>query len=91
MSSGVYLDELDVTTRKCKVKKLSNRSFDIVLTQGLNRQIRRMCDTLGYKVLSLHRYRIMNINLGDLEEDSYRDVTVAELKELNKMLEGSKN
>lgn len=91
MSSGVYLDELEVTTRKCQVEKLSKRIFKIVLTQGLNRQIRRMCQMLGYRVRSLKRVRIMNIELNDLQEDTYRDVTEAELKVLNKMLEGSRN
>ena len=91
MSSGVYLDELEVTTRKCKVEKLSKRTFKIVLTQGLNRQIRRMCQMLGFRVRSLKRVRIMNIELKDLQEDTYRDVTEAELKTLYKMLEGSRN
>ena len=91
MSAGVYLDELEVTTRKCQVEKLSKRTFKIVLTQGLNRQIRRMCQMLGFRVRSLKRVRIMNIQLNDLQEDTYRDVTEAELKVLNKMLEGSRN
>ena len=91
MSDGVYLDELEVTTRKCKVRKLSKYEFNIILTQGLNRQIRRMCQMLGYKVKTLKRIRIMNIELGDLKEDTYRDVTVEEITTLNKMLEGSKN
>ena len=91
MSAGVYLDELEVTTRKCKVKKLSKNSFNIVLTQGLNRQIRRMCQMLGYKVQTLKRVRIMNIELGELKEDTYRDVTEDEYNKLLKMLEGSKN
>ncbi|MCR4829913.1 MAG: pseudouridine synthase [Pseudobutyrivibrio sp.] len=91
MSAGVYLDELEVTTRKCVVEKLGKNKFRIILTQGLNRQIRRMCIALGYRVRTLHRVRIMNINLADLKEDTYRDVTEDELKELNKMLEGSKN
>ena len=91
MSDGVYLDELEVTTRKCKVKKLSKYEFNIILTQGLNRQIRRMCQMLGYKVKTLKRVRIMNIELGDLKVDTYRDVTPNEIITLNKMLEGSKN
>ena len=91
MSDGVYLDELEVTTRKCKVKKLSKYEFNIILTQGLNRQIRRMCQMLGYKVKTLKRVRIMNIELGDLKVDTYRDVTPNEITTLNKMLEGSKN
>lgn len=91
MAAGVYLDELEVTTRKCEIKKIGANKFDIILTQGLNRQIRRMCHALGYRVRTLKRVRIMNINLGDLQEDTYRDVTPHELKILNKMLEGSKN
>ena len=91
MSAGVYLDELEVTTRKCHVEKLSKRTFKIVLTQGLNRQIRRMCQMLGFRVRSLKRVRIMNIELKNLQEDTYRDVTEAELKVLYKMLEGSRN
>ena len=91
MAAGVYLDELEVTTRKCQIKKLGSNKFNIILTQGLNRQIRRMCQALGYHVRTLKRVRIMNINLGDLKEDTYRDITPAVLKKLNKMLEGSKN
>lgn len=91
MSNGIYLDELEVTTRACSVEKLSKYTFRIILTQGLNRQIRRMCSALGFKVVDLKRVRIMNIELADLKEDSYRDVTVEELKVLNKMVEGSKN
>ena len=90
MSGGVYLDELEVTTRKCKVRKLSKYEFNIILTQGLNRQIRRMCQMLGYRVKTLKRVRIMNINLADLKEDTYRDVTAEELKVLTSLLEGSK-
>ncbi|SCX75275.1 23S rRNA pseudouridine2604 synthase [Pseudobutyrivibrio sp. AR14] len=91
MSSGVYLEELDVTTRKCRVTKTGSREFRIILTQGLNRQIRRMCQTFGYRVRTLKRIRIMNIELGNLKEDTYRDVNSKEIKELTKMLEGSKN
>jgi len=91
MSNGVYLEELDVTTRKCRVTKTGPREFRIVLTQGLNRQIRRMCQTFGYRVRTLKRVRIMNIELGNPKEDTYRDVNSKEIKELMKMLEGSKN
>lgn len=91
MSAGVYLTELETTTRKCQVTKLGPNKFEIILTQGLNRQIRRMCQELGYRVRTLKRVRIMNIELGNLKEDTYRDVTPEELKKLNKMLEGSKN
>ncbi|MCR4567110.1 MAG: pseudouridine synthase [Pseudobutyrivibrio sp.] len=91
MSAGVYLDELEVTTRKCQVKKLGPNKFNIILTQGLNRQIRRMCQALGYRVRWLKRVRIMNINLGDLKEDTYRDVTLHELKILNRLIQNSRN
>ena len=91
MSSGVYLEELEATTRKCRVTKTGPKEFKIVLTQGLNRQIRRMCQTFGYRVRTLKRVRIMNIELGNLKEDTYRDVNSKEIKELMKMLEGSKN
>ena len=91
MSAGVYLDELEVTTRKCQVKKLGPNKFNIILTQGLNRQIRRMCQALGYRVRWLKRVRIMNINLGDLKEDTYRDVTLHELKTLNRLIQNSRN
>ena len=83
MSEGVYIKELDVTTRKCFVQKQSDKAFRIILTQGLNRQIRRMCETLGYKVTHLKRIRIMNILLGDLKEGEYREL---EKEEYNKLI-----
>ena len=61
MSRGVAI--LDTVTRPCKVEKTGEKSFRIILTQGLNRQIRRMCETLGYRVMTLQRVRIMNIRL----------------------------
>ena len=64
MSAGVYIKELKVKTRKCYIEKISEKSFKIILTQGLNRQIRRMCESLGFKVLRLRRIRIVNIALG---------------------------
>ena len=64
------------------------RNFKIILTQGLNRQIRRMCEALGYRVLSLKRVRIMNINL-DVPTGQYRELTKKELLELNRLLENS--
>lgn len=70
------------TTRKCKVEKISRHSFRIVLTQGLNRQIRRMCAALGYEVQKLNRVRIMNIELNNLPMGAYRDVTEEEIKAL---------
>ena len=88
MAGGIYLEELGQTTKKCKVKKLGQTSFSIILTQGLNRQIRRMCDYLSYKVVSLKRVRIMNISL-DIPVGEYREFTDEELNELNKLLESS--
>lgn len=89
MSGGVYLEELEATTRKCAVEKLQAKQFRIVLTQGLNRQIRRMCEVFGYRVERLVRVRIMNIRLGDLPAGQYRQVTDGEYRELMKMIEHS--
>ena len=86
MSNGVEI--LDTKTKNCFVKQLGQKKFKIILTQGLNRQIRRMCEFLGYKVQSLKRVRIMNINL-DLPTGEYREFTKEELLELNKSLENS--
>lgn len=65
LANGVYLPELDVITRGCKVKRTGTKSFNIILTQGLNRQIRRMCKEVGLKVLSLKRIRVMTVSLKD--------------------------
>ena len=86
MSKGVYLEELERTTLPCRGYKDGKRKFRIILTQGLNRQIRRMCDNLGYRVVDLKRIRIMNIVLGDLKEGSYRNVTDKEYSRLLSML-----
>lgn len=75
-----------VTTRKCRVEKTGKRSFSIVLTQGYNRQIRRMCRALGYEVKKLKRIRIMSLSLDDLPKGKYREVTETELKQLLKEL-----
>lgn len=91
MAGGVPLVELGVTTRKCKVEKLGKRKFKIILTQGYNRQIRRMCEYFGYRVEELVRVRIMNISLGDLKEGTYRHVTKEEWGQLQKMIAHSKN
>lgn len=80
MSSGVKI--LDTVTRPCKVTKISNNTFNIILTQGLNRQIRRMCKALGYNVQKLKRIRIMNIKLGNLKKGKYRQVSEKEITEL---------
>lgn len=71
-------------TRKCKVHRISKNSFSIILTQGMNRQIRRMCEALGYQVTDLKRIRIMNIRLGRLPEGKYRQLSEEEIKELVK-------
>jgi 23S rRNA pseudouridine2604 synthase len=91
MAGGVPLVELGTTTRKCRVEKIASRSFRIVLTQGLNRQIRRMCEYFGYRVEKLTRVRIMNIELGDLAPGEYREVTEKEYNELQKLIRNSKN
>lgn len=82
MSSGVEI--LNQVTRPCKVTRVNKHTFHIVLTQGLNRQIRRMCEVLGYKVQKLKRIRIMNIYLGNLPRGAYRDVTDEELAQITK-------
>lgn len=87
MSTGVPI--LDTITRKCEAEKIDEHTFRIILTQGLNRQIRRMCEFLGYEILALKRVRIMNVKLGNLRKGEYRNFTKEEFKELNKMLEGS--
>ena len=82
LERGVYIEDLKVTTRPCKVKKISDVTFTIVLTQGLNRQIRRMCRAYDYHVRFLKRVRIENIQLGDLDVGGYRELTASEIKEL---------
>lgn len=84
MSLGVPI--LDTVTNPCKVKQINKYTFDIILTQGLNRQIRRMCEYLDYRVTSLKRIRIMNIRLGRLKTGAWRNVTDKELQELVKQL-----
>ena len=86
MSNGVEI--LDTITKNCFVKQLGPKKFRIILTQGLNRQIRRMCESLGYRVRSLKRVRIMNIKL-DVPTGKYRDFTNEELFKLNVLLENS--
>lgn len=87
MSSGVRI--LDTVTKPCIVKKEGRNVFRIILTQGLNRQIRRMCEALGYKVLKLKRLRIMHIHLGDLPTGKWRYLTKEELITLNKLISRS--
>ena len=84
MANGVEI--LDTKTLPCKVEKISSHVFKIVLEQGLNRQIRRMCSALGYSVRRLQRIRIMNIHLGSLKVGQWRDLTEKERTELFKLL-----
>lgn len=86
MSNGVPV--LDTISKKCEVKKLSTYQFSIILTQGLNRQIRRMCEYLDYEVEALQRIRIMNVKL-DMPLGTYRELTETEFKDLNVLLEDS--
>ena len=86
MSNGVEI--LDTKTKNCFVQKLGPKKFKIVLTQGLNRQIRRMCECLGFRVISLKRVRIMNIKL-DVPTGQYREFTKEELLKINGLLENS--
>ena len=79
MEKGVYLKELSLTTKSCRVEKIGKYTFRIILTQGVNRQIRRMCAVFGYRVNALKRIRVMNIELGDLREGQFRELTEEEL------------
>ena len=88
MAGGIYLEDLDKTTKKCTVRKIDSHTFTIILTQGLNRQIRRMCEYLTYEVTSLKRTRIMNIKL-DVPTGEYRAFTEQELKTLHMLLADS--
>lgn len=88
MSGGIYLEDLKQTTRKCYVEKLGTYTFKIILTQGLNRQIRRMCNYLNYEVHTLKRVRIMNVKL-DMPVGAYRELTKEEFKILNNLVSTS--
>lgn len=74
-------------TRPCEIEKIGPRTFRIILTQGLNRQIRRMCEYFDYRVVDLQRVRVMNIRLGRLKTGTYRKITGTELQELLELLE----
>ncbi|NMM61621.1 23S rRNA pseudouridine(2604) synthase RluF [Clostridium sp. P21] len=87
MASGVSI--LNTVTKPCKVYKEGSHVFRIILTQGLNRQIRRMCETLGYNVLNLKRIRIMNVTLKDIPIGKWRYLTSDELKTINKLISNS--
>lgn len=87
MSNGVSI--LDTVTQKCFVTQEDNKRFRIILTQGLNRQIRRMCEVLGYSVQKLKRVRIMNIKLDGIKPGQWRYLTDEEMNEINAMIAGS--
>lgn len=89
MAQGVEI--LDTVTRPCKVRRIGKYTFSIVLTQGLNRQIRRMCEALGYEVRDLVRVRVMNIELGNLKDGAYRKLSDEELDGLYELIKGSSN
>lgn len=102
MSSGVRIEKsemhhgekkmiFEAVTRRCFVKKTGDKSFRIIITQGLNRQIRRMCEVCGAKVVTLKRIRIMNIILGNLKSGQYREVSDGELKELLDSINGDRD
>lgn len=86
MRRGMHLDELNADTMPCVCTKTGNREFHIILKQGLNRQIRRMCAACGYRVETLKRIRIMNIHLGNIPQGNFRNVTDAEFDKLIKTL-----
>lgn len=79
MGAGVFLEELNITTRPCKVEKIGKFTFKIILTQGVNRQIRRMTRELGYRVNAIKRTRVVNIQLADLKPGQYRQIVGSEL------------
>lgn len=87
MQEGVPI--LDTVTKECKIEALDKFTFRIILTQGLNRQIRRMCEYFGYRVMTLQRIRVMNVKLGRLKSGGYRNVTERELEELKKLIKNS--
>lgn len=91
MAGGVFLKELNTVTRPCRMEKAGENRFRIVLTQGLNRQIRRMCEAFGYHVVRLVRVRIMNIQLGRIPAGQYRHLSRQEMAELLGALKKSEN
>ena len=87
MGNGIPI--LGTITKKCKVTKLSSNTFKIILTQGLNRQIRRMCEYLGYEVTKLKRTRIMNVELGSLKTGEWRELSSHEMDKINQLVQTS--
>lgn len=82
MSRGVYLEELDITTRECEIEQKGRFVFRMVLTQGVNRQIKRMCRACGYHVRALKRIRVMHVTLGDLKPGEYRQLSTKDVERL---------
>lgn len=82
MGNGVYLDDLAVKTRECKLKKMDRSTFQIILTQGMNRQIKRMCLACGVRVKSIKRTRVMHVTLGDLKPGEYRELSEKDIEKL---------
>lgn len=82
MAGGVYLEDLDITTRKCQVERMGRFLFRMVLTQGVNRQIKRMCIACGYRVRELKRVRVMHVTLGDLKPGEYRELSRGDVEKL---------
>ena len=91
LREGVWLEELETMTKPCRAWKTGPYTFHIILTQGLNRQIRRMCRALDYHVVKLKRVRIMNIQLGDMKRGEFRELTKEEITDLKRLLEDSTN
>ncbi|WP_299108509.1 23S rRNA pseudouridine(2604) synthase RluF [uncultured Tenacibaculum sp.] len=87
MSNGIPI--LGTVTKKCKVERINEKTFKIILVQGLNRQIRRMCEYLGYEVKKLKRTRIMNVNLGNLKVGEWRELTSHEMDIINQLVSSS--
>lgn len=85
MREGVYLEELGQATRPCEIERVGEKTLKMVLTQGLNRQIRRMCETQGYRIKSLKRTRVINIRLEKLKPGEYRELTGEEREELYRL------
>ena len=82
MTGGIFLEELGFTTRKCELEQIGKFTFRIILTQGLNRQIRRMCSVCGYQVKSIKRVRVMHITLGSLKPGEYIELPTEDVKQL---------
>lgn len=91
LRKGVWIEDLDVTTKPCRAWQTGSHTFHIVLTQGLNRQIRRMCRAFNYHVMKLKRVRIMNIKLGNLERGQYRELTEEEIEDIKALVKDSTN